>query len=90
MRLVGTLDLEGGQFTLNGVTGPWEMMGGTFINGTVKIDSDAGGDLRASYATNTLDDVTVWGDLVLDANSEGSTSAMTLRCWMRVVRARGC
>ena len=54
VRLVGTLDLEGGQFTLNAVTGPWEMMGGTFVNGTVKIDSGSGGGLSfASFSPTT-------------------------------------
>ena len=68
VNLTGVLDLGGGTLALNGATGPWQLNNGTIKGGTVT--QDAGGKLLfAPNGANTLDGVSVVGDLELTNTS---------------------
>ena len=62
VNLTSTLDLAGATLALDATTGPWTLNGGTIKNGTI-TESGPGQLLIANNGGNTLDHVTVNGDL---------------------------
>ena len=68
VQLTGLLNLAGDTLTLDATTGSWTLKGGTIRGGTV-TQTAQGGLLITNSGQNTLDGVTVNGDLDLTATS---------------------
>src|SRR5262249_2632254 len=62
LNVTGKLDLQGQTLTLDTARGPWILIGGTIQNGTI-TQTGTGKLLFTAGAFNTLDNVTVNGDL---------------------------
>ena len=67
MQLTGLLNLTGDTLTLDAATGSWTLKGGTIKGGTVT--QTAQGALVFTSSQNTLDGVTVNGDLDLTTSN---------------------
>jgi hypothetical protein len=71
VNLTGVFDLVGGTLTLDATTGPWRMDGGT-LKGGVVTESGEGKLIFTSHPANTLDGVSMVGDLKLTNTSARS------------------